>query len=139
MTAWVRGASYLLAFPREGALQDTPAAGVAAKGPAQYNVKWDKYAEYYKRLFQKIEVTFKIRSLMNYRRPLILASPRAVTVAFRALRSGELVGVKVLSDGGLPIVASDIAEGVQAASPVEAFPDYVKEGSLNIQLKCYLE
>ena len=131
--------SFILAFPREGYIESTPDAGVSAKGAPQYNVKWDKYAPYYKHLFDRIRTALQLRSRLSYRRPPMLKEPRAITIGFRVTRNGNFEGLAILDDGDLVLIASDLADGVRSASPIDPFPDFVNEDYLDIRVRCYVE
>ena len=142
-TAWLaarpQGTAYVVTFPRPGIIPNTPKAGVAEQGEAQYNVKCDKYGTYYKKLFRGIEVALKIRRALNYRRPYILNRVRVITIDFKVLRDGRFEGLTVKSDGGLPILASDVADGTRSASPAPPFPRYISERALKIRIEFYVE
>ncbi|HRU04554.1 MAG TPA: hypothetical protein P5137_02125 [Candidatus Brocadiia bacterium] len=139
IAARVPGSPYTLTIEEEAFIPKTPHGGAALRGAPQYNVKWDEYAPYYKRLFAHIRAAMELRERLSYRRPLLLAKPRRIAVSFKLLRDGRFEGLNIDEDGGLPLVASDLASGVRSASPADAFPPYIKEDSLDIQIRVYVE
>jgi hypothetical protein len=90
-------------------------------------------------MLDRIRVALALRERLVYRQPLQLSGPRVITVSFRVTREGKFEDLAVVQDAGLVLVASDLLDGVGSASPIDPFPDFIKEEELHIRFKYYLE
>jgi len=110
-----------------------PQSSAGKKGAPSFNIKVDQYAVYYKHIIERLERTWLI--LRRYEAGMAtIGTPDRVKLIFRFKidRSGTISDVDVVSDGGDPIMATEIERCIESTN-LDPFPDFITEDELRVQ------
>ncbi len=116
--------------------EDTISNAVIPGAPS-FHAKKHEYAAYFKHIRERISLYWFLGYGTRAEIKLETIDDKPIVVEFKVLPNGTIDGVKIVDDAGNFQLASRLISSIKNAAPLNPFPSYVKEPSIDVRFNFY--